>query len=146
MKIYLEKTIAVKIPEGKIKKTIQQILTCEDEKDCNLTVVFSDDKYLRSLNRRFRNVDKPTDVIAFSMLEGEEVGTGSKPAPTHQILGDIYISVQRAKKQSKEYQVSFEEELLRLAVHGVLHLLGYDHQTPEQAKKMRRKEGKFLIS
>lgn len=93
-----------------------------------LSILFTDDSGIKALNRQYLGKNRPTDVLSFSMDD---------PA----IIGDIVISVDRAKEQSKEFGVSLNEELARLLVHGLLHLLGYDHvRGGSQAKRMRDRE------
>jgi probable rRNA maturation factor len=121
-----------------LKSLICRILKEESRSGCDLTVVFTDSAHLRSLNRRFRGRDKVTDVISFAMLEGPQA-CWSRPN-----LGDVYISLPRARRQAREYRVTAEEEIKRLAVHGVLHLLGYDHIQPGPARKMQHREEFYL--
>lgn len=104
-----------------------------------LSILFLGDRAMRVLNRDFRGKDKPTDVLSFSQLEGEN----GIPSPT---LGDLVISVDTTKRQAKEYGVTYERELLRLMVHGILHLHGYDHEgvSKAEAQRMRRREEKIL--
>jgi probable rRNA maturation factor len=94
---------------------------------------------MRSLNRRYRGIDGTTDVLSFSLREGEF--SAIQPA----LLGDIVISVPVAARQARELGHSLRREIERLLVHGLLHLLGYDHERGEQeAKRMRRKERQLL--
>lgn len=106
-----------------------------------LSILLIGDRAMRALNRDFRGKDKPTDVLSFSQLEGEN----GIPSPT---LGDLVISVDTTKRQAKEYGVTFERELLRLMVHGILHLHGYDHEgvSKAEAQRMRRREERILKS
>jgi probable rRNA maturation factor len=104
--------------------------------DAEVSLVFVDDDYIHRLNREYRGVDRPTDVLSFALQEGEPM-----PAAGEEILlGDVVISLEMARRQSEEYGHSFEREVAFLVVHGVLHLLGYDHQTEEQRRAMREKE------
>ncbi|MBN8548537.1 MAG: rRNA maturation RNase YbeY [Deltaproteobacteria bacterium] len=106
----------------------------------SLSLLFTDDTEIHVLNREYRGKDKPTDVLSFSQLEG-----GNKiPSPS---LGDLVISLDTTLKQSKKYRVTLSRELLRLLVHGTLHLFGYDHEKvpAAEAAKMRRLE-KFLMA
>ena len=97
-----------------------------------LSILITSDKEIRKLNRLYRNKDKPTDVLSFPM--GEEVG-GWK------LLGDVVISLDTAKAQASEFGLSLEEEIKRLLIHGIVHLLGYDHELgPEEEKKFREME------
>lgn len=102
---------------------------------CSLSLLFTDDQEIHRLNREYRGKDKPTDVLSFSQLEG----ANKIPSPS---LGDLVISLDTAKKQAKKYHVSFEREVLRLLVHGILHLFGYDHEkvSKVEAARMRRTE------
>ena len=100
------------------------------ERNGEITVTLVDDEAIHEINRSYRNVDRPTDVISFPSEEGENIA-----AIPDGFLGDIIISVPRAQAQA-EYGHSFRRELSFLAVHGTLHLLGYDHMTEEEAKEM----------
>jgi probable rRNA maturation factor len=93
---------------------------------------------MRALNAHYRGMARPTDVLSFPMSEGDSLVPGG-------LLGDIVICVPKALSQSQEYGVSFYDELLRLLVHGLLHLLGYDHERGSyQKRKMERKERELL--
>lgn len=107
-----------------------------------LSVTFVSNERIQEINREYRDKDQPTDVISFAL---EEMGEGEIEvvgADIPRILGDIIISVPRAREQADEYNHSFERELGFLAVHGFLHLLGYDHMNEQDEKKMfdRQKE------
>lgn len=102
-------------------------------------LVFIEDVYSRELNRRFRGVDRPTDVLAFPLSEDPDAD------PPDRYLGEVYVNVDRAAVQAEEYGVSLSRELARLLVHGLLHLLGYDHEiSPAEAKRMQKREEHFL--
>lgn len=111
--------------------------------DCEISVTFVTNEKIQEINREYRGKDKPTDVISFALEEGDEdepiVG-----APTQRVLGDIIISIPKTKEQAEEYGHSFERELGFLAVHGLLHLLGYDHGTEEEEKEMFSKQEGIL--
>lgn len=121
-----------------LKALVCRILKEESCPGCDLTVIFTDSGHLRRLNRRYRGQDRVTDVISFAMLEGPKA-CWNRPN-----LGDVYISLPRARRQAREYRATAEEEIKRLTVHGVLHLLGYDHIQPGPARKMRRREEFYL--
>lgn len=109
------------------------LLLHEMEESCEVVVVISDDAALRDLNRRFRGIDQLTDVLAFSNeTRGPFTGAGQFP----RYLGDIVISLDRAREQAEAVGGPLEQELQVLAVHGTLHLLGYDHDTPEHKARM----------
>ncbi len=109
-----------------------------------VSISFVDNNYIRELNRNYRQKDQSTDVISFAMQElGEgEVEVQSSEIPA--ILGDIVISVDKAKEQSEEFGHSFERELGFLALHGFLHLLGYDHMENEDEKTMFSRQEEIL--
>lgn len=96
-------------------------------------VVFTDDEHLRQLKNRFFGQDHYTDVIAFNLNDADEP-----------LEGEIYISVERALENSQLYHVSYLRELMRLVIHGSLHLLGIEDDTPEEQAKMRAFEDRFL--
>jgi probable rRNA maturation factor len=101
-------------------------------------VIFVDDDFIKKINRKFTKRRKTTDVLSFGMKEGKNMGV------EYPSLGDIYVSLDQAKKQAREYGISLKEEVSRLAVHGLLHLLGYDHKNKKQAKIMKEKEETYL--
>ncbi|TVY00538.1 rRNA maturation RNase YbeY [Cohnella terricola] len=136
----------------------------EDVKRGIVTLTLTDDEGIRELNRQYRGLDKPTDVLSFSMIEGEqadihyedEYESSEEGAddwrdedqagdPFSDMLGDIVISVPRAEAQAEEYGHSFERELGFLFVHGFLHLLGYDHGDEEQERAMFAKQEEVLL-
>ena len=106
-----------------------------------VSVLLVDDAEMRRLNRDYRGVDRTTDVLAFALNEGEA------PDPQPQFLGDIVISVERARDQAGGQGSDLEAEVARLLVHGALHLLGWDHErSAEEAEGMRRREEEILAS
>lgn len=93
--------------------------------DAEVSVTLTDDAHIHVLNRTYRSIDRPTDVLSFALMESEEPEiVGAKP---HEVLGDLVISLERAQAQAEEYGHSALRELSFLTVHGMLHLLGYDH-------------------
>jgi probable rRNA maturation factor len=109
-----------------------------------VSITFVDNEKIREINRDYRGKDQPTDVISFAleeMGEGEIEVIGVDLPP---VLGDIIISVPKARQQAEEYGHSFMRELGFLAVHGFLHLLGYDHETEEEEKVMFAKQEEIL--
>lgn len=116
----------------------------EVEDDSEVSVTFVANEKIQEINREYRGKDQPTDVISFAM---EELGEGEielSGLEMPRVLGDIIISVQRAEEQASEYGHSFKRELGFLAVHGFLHLLGYDHMTEEEEKIMFTKQREIL--
>ncbi len=115
-----------------IRERADLILVSLGVKNAELSVLITDDKEIRELNRRFRGKDKPTDVLSFPI--GEEVGG-------RLILGDVVLSLDTARRQARELGHSLEEEVERLLAHGIIHLLGYDHESGgEEEKKFRELE------
>lgn len=98
-------------------------------KDTICSVILTDDEEVHILNREYRNIDRTTDVISFALNDN-----GSIPGPIN-VLGDIYISIPKMMEQAKEYGHSEKREVAFLAVHGLLHLLGYDHTLGEKEEK-----------
>lgn len=122
-------------------RVVQEVLAAEGvAREAEVSVVFVDDEYIRCLNRQYRGVDSPTDVLSFAMLEGEPLAGKEDEL----ILGDVVVSLPAAQRQSVEYGHSLAREVAYLIAHGVLHLLGYDHQTAEQKQTMRAKEEAVL--
>ncbi len=103
-----------------------------------VSIILVTDNYIKNLNRQYRGVEEATDVLAFSMQEGELSGLHSH------LLGDVVISVERAREQAGEFKHSLEEELSLLTIHGTLHLLGYDDQTDKDRKEMEVREKEIL--
>jgi probable rRNA maturation factor len=104
------------------------------------SLILVNDAYIRELNREYRGFDQPTDVLSFAMQEGDDGPEIPFSADFPELLGDIYISVERAVEQAESYGHSLERELCYLAVHGLLHLLGFDHQGPDDTRAMREEE------
>jgi len=103
-----------------------------------VSITFASDRFVQGLNKKYRGFDQPTDVLAFAMREGE--WTEIQP----QLLGDIVISIDTAKKQALEMGHSLNKELAILLVHGILHLIGYDHIQSGETKKMQDMEQRIL--
>ncbi|MCM3596274.1 rRNA maturation RNase YbeY [Metabacillus idriensis] len=112
--------------------------------DAELSVTFVDNEKIKEINRDYRSKDQVTDVISFAMEEQGEGEVSIVGVDMPPVLGDIIISVPRAAEQAEEYGHSFTRELGFLAVHGLLHLLGYDHMTEEDEKKMFGKQKEIL--
>lgn len=112
--------------------------------DAEVSISFVNNEQIQVINRDYRDKDKPTDVISFAMqeMEDEELEIVGEGLPV--VLGDIIISLDKAKEQAEEYNHSFERELAFLALHGFLHLLGYDHLNAEDEKKMFRRQDEIL--
>lgn len=106
--------------------------------DVIFNVIIVDNDYIHNLNRDYRGIDRETDVISFALEDDQTFN------PEIRILGDIYISIDKAKSQSIEYNHSLLRELSFLAVHGMLHLLGYDHMNKEDEEVMFKLQEEIL--
>ena len=113
-----------------IKKVSHKVLTVEGI-DKEVSIALVDNQYIKDLNDKYRNKNEATDVLSF-------------PQDDEELLGDIIISIPRAKEQAEEYNHSLAREIGFLTVHGMLHLSGYDHHQPQQKEKMRAQEEKIL--
>ena len=116
----------------KIKKWLKLVAESEVFSLGALSVIFCSDNYILDINQRFLQHDYFTDIITFDYSEGEKIS------------GDLFISVDSVRENSIEYETEFEEELHRVIVHGVLHLIGYDDHTDEEIRTMRSKENYYL--
>ena len=113
-------------------ESILLFLECENQE---LSVLLADDKKIRTLNKQYRGQDRATDVLSFSQNEEEE-----ENKPNSHLLGDVVISTVTAKRQAAEHGLTLEEEIVLLLIHGILHLLGFDHErSNEEACHMKQK-------
>jgi probable rRNA maturation factor len=124
-----------------VRVLVSRILADHDRADADVTVTFTDDESIHELNRDYRDIDRPTDVLAFALTEGE--GPGDE-AGTELVLGDVVISLDRAAVQARRYRRTLEREVLKLTAHGVLHLLGLDHERKTERARMRRLENRYV--
>jgi len=123
------------VGKNKVVDIVNSILKEEGVECEHINIIFVDDPYISRLNREFLSREGPTDVMAFPL--GEE---GKR------IEGEVYISLDRARDQAEEYGVGLDEEIHRLVIHGVLHLLGYDDRSPREKALMTQKEESYLKS
>jgi len=115
----------------------------EVKKNSEVSLVLTDDKEIQHLNRVYRNNDYPTDVLSFSMQEGLDDFAGKDELGEY-LLGDIIISIETANRQAKDSNHSLYNELAILLVHGLLHLLGFEHIDEVSTQKMQREEKRIL--
>ena len=129
------------IPELEtVKSVLQHAVVKEKLENVIFNVVIVDNDYIHELNKNYRNIDRETDVITFALEDEKDM-----VAPVgERVLGDIYISIDKAISQAEEYGHSLLRELSFLAVHGFYHLLGYDHMTEEEEKVMFSKQEEVL--
>lgn len=123
--------------EALVEKVALAVLEREGyPENAEVSVLFTDDGYIRGLNSQYRGVDSATDVLSFALHEGDPM----PEAEGEDLLGDVVISLQAAIRQGEEYGHGLKRELAYLTAHGVLHLLGYDHEDAEGRSVMREKE------
>ena len=125
--------------ENNLVDLINYALSYEKVENAELNIIIIDNKKIQEINKQYRGKDKPTDVISFA-LEDDDVFVQLET----KILGDIYISYDKIVEQSKDYGHSFLREFAFLTVHGVLHLLGYDHLSEDEEKIMFERQEKIL--
>ncbi|WP_407386073.1 rRNA maturation RNase YbeY [Ruminococcus sp.] len=132
----------VRIPTGLrmlVRRACIAVLREENFKgNAEVSVTFVDNEEIRSMNRKFRDIDAATDVLSFPLGENGEYDLN--PATGAKLLGDVVISLERARDQAEEFGHSLEREVCYLSVHSMLHLLGYDHMEPQEKAEMRMKE------
>ncbi len=131
---YVDKDVDVE----ELEKSLEKMLDYLGLDNVEVSVLLVDNEEIKKLNEEWRKKDKPTDVLSFPI--NEETPYGCK------ILGDIVISIPYAKEHAKEFGNSFKEEMIRLLAHGLLHLLGYDHEKSEEEAKIMFQKEKELIT
>jgi probable rRNA maturation factor len=134
------------VDEGWVRKIVQTVLKAEGvAPPYEVSLVFTDSDTVKQLNRDYRGVDEPTDVLAFYMLPQKEADSSfALPPDGVTRLGEVIISYPQAAEQAKEQGHSPQRELALLVIHGILHLLGYDHEEPEDEGEMRERERELL--
>ena len=157
MNLYLETEGTVDLPfdaeetAALVAEAALEYIGCPYEAEVNL--LLTHDEEIREMNREYRNIDRPTDVLSFPMSEYRTPGdfSGFEDRPDYfdpdsgeLLLGDIVISLDRVKAQAEEYGHSTEREFSFLFAHSMLHLLGYDHMEPEEAAVMEKKQSEAL--
>ena len=144
--IFVEEKFRGVMNGGWVKKIVRQILKAEGvAPPYEVSLVFTDPETVQRLNRDYRGVDEPTDVLAFYMLPQKEADDSfALPPDGVTRLGEVIISYPQAAEQAKEQGHSTERELALLVIHGILHLLGYDHEKPAEESKMRERERELL--
>jgi len=128
-----------KVDSRKYKKQVRILLETLGRENSEFSLLLTRDKTIRQLNRDYRGKDSPTDVLSFPQDE-EAVNDAGK-----QMLGDVVISVETAGRQAREHSLSFEEELILLTIHGLLHLLGYDHEQSRDDARIMKRETRRLF-
>ncbi len=115
-----------------VRRLVQGVMRRERRQKASISVVFTGDLLSRRINRRFLSHDRPTDVLSFPLGEGKN------------IEGEIYVNLEKAARQARTYRVTAANEVARLIIHGVLHLLGYDDRTASPARRMKEREDRYV--
>lgn len=123
-----------------LNSVIEKTLEHEDASDAILSIIFVDEETIQNINKEYRGLDRITDVISFALEDNKDIDMGVR------LLGDIYICIKRMQEQALMYEHSEKRELSFLCCHGLLHLLGYDHQTKEDEEKMFKLQREILES
>lgn len=133
MKLYykINDNYGVKFKYKYLDKVIKRVLKHENVKNACFSIIFVDENEIQEINKEYRGIDKVTDVISFALEDNEDSIHSDM-----RILGDIYICIPRAEEQANNYGHSMKRELAFLTVHGLLHLLGYDHMKKEDEEEM----------
>lgn len=139
-KCYIDNLTEEKIDEEIkiLKNLIKFAMKHENLKNVEFNIVFVDNKRIHEINREYRGIDRETDVISFALEDSKTIELPIR------LLGDIYISLEKARGQAEEYGHSFLREICFLAIHGFYHLLGYDHLTEEDERVMFQKQEEVL--
>jgi probable rRNA maturation factor len=136
---FFNETNELIIEEKNLKKLIKYAIKHEKLKNVVFNVIFVDNDKIKELNTKYRHIDNVTDVISFALEDNKTNNYGKI-----RMLGDIYISINKAKEQSIEYNHSYLRELSFLMIHGFLHLIGYDHKDIDDEKIMINKQEEIL--
>ena len=124
-----------------VLKLLESAVIKEKLEDVTFNLIIVDNEYIHELNKNYRGIDRETDVITFALEDEDSL---IMPEEVERNLGDIYISIDKARSQAEEYGHGLLRELSFLAVHGFYHLLGYDHMTEEEEKVMFKKQEEVL--
>jgi probable rRNA maturation factor len=143
--VQIGKTVDPSWPE-EFAALLEHGLAAYGKPTAEVGLILADDDYIQQLNRDYRGVDQPTDVLSFALDENSaDLPACSTPEGIPALLGDIYLSLERAYAQAESYGHSPQREIAYLAVHGLLHLLGFDHHDPAATVTMRAAEEEILV-
>jgi probable rRNA maturation factor len=145
--IRIDKPFRSQLKQAWIRRAAEATLASEEvEFQAELSLLITDDDIVQELNRRYRGIDQTTDVLAFAFRDDLESSSFPPPADGVTHLGEVIISYPQAMRQAEEQGHPLKDELAILVIHGVLHLLEYDHEHAEQEQEMRAKEAKILAN
>ncbi len=132
MPILITNTTKTVIPEQSLIDSIENVVKHEGCRISEISAIYCGDRFITRMNSSYLNHNYPTDTISFRLNEGRD------------LEGEFYISLHTVKRNARHFEVNFLEELFRVTIHSVLHLIGYDDQTPEEKQVMTRKEDEYL--
>lgn len=134
-----------RIPFASVERTVNLILDNLSQNSVELSVSFVSDEEIQQLNKQWRNKDIPTDILSFVQSDRvDDFDFWPEEGETSNILGDMVISIKAIERNCENFNVTFEEEVDRLLIHGVLHLLGHDHKTNDKSEPMLVLQEKIL--
>ncbi|MBM4141143.1 MAG: rRNA maturation RNase YbeY [Nitrospira sp.] len=144
MRVYIKnQQRLIKVNQHRIKKDLRKALHLLGLHSAEISILFVNDKRMKILNRQYRGVDKTTDVLSFSQIEDRTLNFELRTQNI--LLGDIVINLHQAKRQAAEHNLTFNEELRFLLIHGLLHLIGYDHEKGGYARRKMQKKTLELL-
>ncbi len=133
---YSQEEYEEQVPRLLVKKTVDFVLSKFATNPYELSITFVSDDEIRQLNKQWRNIDLPTDVLSFVQADNIDEVDFWPDSEEEEILGDLIISIGSIQRNCEDFNVPFKEEVLRVIIHGVLHLLGYDHETNDKNEAM----------
>ncbi len=143
LSLHIDAQFREHLPEEWLYRLVEETLAAGGiNSPVELSLVITNNRKMRQLNRKFRGIDRTTDVLSFALTEDNTPFPMPPDSPLY--LGEVIISYPQAVKQAEEYHHPVPKEIALLIIHGVLHLLGYDHEEPEQERRMRALEERIL--
>ena len=140
----LDRQKRLRIDRRSARRLVERALLDHARAGADVSIVFADDGFVRALNARYRATDRPTDVLSFPMPGGDTAGRPSEADGPEPVLGDVVISTDRAAAQARRFRRTEDREILKLVSHGVLHLLGHDHEKTRDRAAMRKLENRYV--
>lgn len=125
-----------------LKRTMQSLLAAVDEGESSISVTLVDDAAIQRINAEHRGKDKPTDVLSFPLFDE----SSTDPEIDERLLGDIVISIDTARRQAADYDAPLQNEIYRLLIHGLLHVMGHDHMEAEERAEMEAEERRLAAA
>ncbi|HEY8314345.1 MAG TPA: rRNA maturation RNase YbeY [Candidatus Baltobacteraceae bacterium] len=140
---YRNATRGTGVDSRALKRVARTLLVAAGEEDSSLSLSLVGDREIRALNKVHRGKDNATDVLSFPLLDEDDpdLSTGAE-----RLLGDVVISVETARRQAGDYDATLQSELYRLLIHGILHVLGHDHERPAQRSRMETEERRLAAA